>query len=349
MIRDWLFDRLGLTPVYNFVKKKSIPVHRYTFLYYIGSLIIFLLAIQFITGIVLMFYYKPTAQTAYESVSFIMKEVPVGNMLRNIHARSSDFLIAIAFVHLFCTFLLKSYRPPREFIWITGLLSFFIILGFGFSGYLLPWDELSFFATSVGTEIAGSIPVIGEVFHRFLRGGDFISDSTLSRFFAFHVVLLPICLLFLAAVHIALIQYHDVSVPLSEKERSRMPFVPDYSLRALRNMLILFAVVVLAAYLFPKELGKKADPLAPAPAGIKPEWYFLFMYETLKYIPSRVLFLEGKTFGVLISMAGVLFLFLVPFLDKASAKGKKSPLFTVAAISIIVYMLVMTGLSLAVK
>lgn len=348
-LKNWFYERIGIEVVLNFLRKKEVPNHKWTFWYYLGSILLMLIGLQIITGCLLLLYYKPTMETAYESVSFITKYLPFGLFLRSLHAWGSNFAIAVAFIHMFSTFFLKSYRPPREFIWISGIFLLFILLTFGFSGYLLPWNELSFFATSVGTQIAGSTPIIGKYLLLFLRGGEFISGDTLTRFSALHVIILPLILLTLVAIHVALIQYHGMSVPISVEanpnRRRDFPFYPDFLLRDVVNGLFVFAGLVSLALFLPRELGIKADLLAPAPAGIRPEWYFLFMFETLKLIPSEVLFFEGKKIGVLIFAAGAVFLIAVPFLDRWSANNRRSPLFTLIGFAILIYAVLLTTIS----
>jgi cytochrome b6 len=348
-LKRWFYERTGAGVILDFLKKKQVPDHRYTFWYYLGGLLVTLIGIQIITGGLLLLYYKPTMETAYESVSFITKYLPFGSFLRSLHSWCSNFIIAIAFIHMLSTFFLKSYRPSREFVWISGTILMFILLTFGFSGYLLPWNMLSLFATGVGTQIAGSMPVIGKYLLLFLRGGEYISGDTLTRFFALHVIILPLILLAFIAIHVSLIQYHGMSVPPSVESspvrKKDIPFYPDFLLYDLVNGLFVFSGLVILALFLPKELGVKADLLAPAPAGIKPEWYFLFMFETLKLIPGRVLFLEGKQLGVMIFALGAVFLICVPFLDRWSANNKRNPLFTSIGFGILIYIFAMTAIS----
>ena len=144
---------------------------------------LFLFGVQVFTGILLLLYYRPSAAEAYESVQFIVTQVEFGWLIRNVHSWSANLLIGAAFAHFFSVFFLKSYRKPRELTWVTGMLLLFLMLGFGFSGYLLPWNELSFFATKVGTGIAGAMPLVGRFLLRLLRGGDDVTGATLSRFY----------------------------------------------------------------------------------------------------------------------------------------------------------------------
>src|SRR5438046_6844918 len=199
---------------------------------------LFLLGVQIFTGILLLLYYRPSAAEAYESVQFIVTRVPFGWLIRNVHSWSANLLIAVAFAHFFSVFLLKSYRKPRELTWVSGILLLFLMLGFGCSGYLLPWNELSFFATKVGTGIAGAVPVIGPALLRFLRGGDDVTGATLSRFYAIHVAILPAICTVLVGMHLLFVQRQGMSIPIKAATRQRlgerikqMPFFPDYVLR----------------------------------------------------------------------------------------------------------------------
>src|SRR5215471_10947258 len=231
----WLDERVDLGDVKHFVSEKGVPVHAQKVWYYLGGLTLFLFAVQVATGILLLLYYRPSASEAYESVQFIITKVQFGWLIRNIHSWSANLLIAVAFAHFFSVFLLKSYRKPRELTWISGMFLLFLMLGFGFSGYLLPWNELSFFATKVGTGIAGAVPVVGHFMLRLLRGGDDVTGATLSRFYGLHVAVLPAITTALAGLHLLFVQRQGMSVPIPIEERVKagerlrqMPFFPNY-------------------------------------------------------------------------------------------------------------------------
>jgi cytochrome b6 len=351
-VLNWLDERLDLSGLKHFVAEKGVPIHTQEVWYYLGGLTLFLFAVQVFTGILLLLYYRPSATEAYESVQFIVTRVPFGWLIRNVHSWSANLLIAAAFAHLFSVFLLKSYRKPRELTWVSGMLLLFLMLGFGFSGYLLPWNELSFFATKVGTGIAGSVPLAGPFLLRLLRGGDDVTGATLSRFFGLHVAVLPAISTALVVLHLLLVQQQGMSVPrrieraLKPGEKLRqMPFFPNYVLRdVLLWYLALAALAALAAY-SPWDLGKKADPFAAVPPGIRPEWYFLATFHTLKLIPSHVLGIEGERLGVLAFGLVAVFLVFVPFLDRRSRDGRNSPLFTALAIAGVGYLVVFTILA----
>ncbi len=352
-LRTWLDERVDLAALEKLAKKKEIPVHRHTVWYYFGGMTLFLLMVQVATGILLLLYYRPSAEEAYESVQFLMTEVQFGWLVRSIHSWAANLMIFTLFVHLFSVLLLKAYRPPREVTWFSGMALLALALGFGFTGYLLPWNVLSYFATQVGTEIPGVIPLVGPFLRRLLRGGDEVTGATLTRFYGIHVAILPALTVLLLGLHLFLVQKHGMSIPPGVERRGggrrTMPFLPHFLLRDLVGWLSALAILAaLAAYL-PWELGQKADPFASAPAGIKPEWYFIFMFQTLKYLPSYILGIEGEIVGVVGFGLGGLFLLLIPFLDRQTARGQPSRLFTWIGIVIIIYMIVLTYLGYAVS
>jgi cytochrome b6 len=309
---------------------------------------LFLFGIQVATGILLLLYYRPSAEEAYESVQFLMTEVQFGWLVRSIHAWSANLMIFALFVHLFSVLFFKAYRPPREITWLSGVGLLGITLALGFTGYLLPWNELAYFATKVGTEITGVIPLVGPFLRRVLRGGEDVTGATLTRFYGIHVAVLPMLITILLGIHLYLVQKHGMSVPLGIERRGTarraMPFIPNYLLHDLVGWLSALAILAALAAYFPVELGQKVDPFQPAPAGIKPEWYFMFMFQTLKYLPSSILGMEGEMVGVVGFGLGGLFLLCIPFLDRRAARGRPSPLFTLIGIGIVIYMLVLTYL-----
>ena len=346
---DWVDERLDLSEVRHFVAEKGVPVHAQKIWYYLGGMTLFLFGVQVFTGILLLLYYRPSAGEAYESVQFIVTQVQFGWLIRNVHSWSANLLIGLAFAHLFSVFFLKSYRKPRELTWVSGILLLFLMLGFGFSGYLLPWNELSFFATKVGTGIAGAVPVIGHFSLRLLRGGDDVTGATLSRFYGLHVAVLPLAATALVALHLLFVQRQGMSVPLGVEKKLKpgerlpqMPFFPNYILRDVLAWYVVIAVLAALAAFYPWELGTKADPFAVVPPGIRPEWYFLAMFHTLKLVPSHVLGFEGERLGVVAFGLAALFLVLVPFLDRRASRGESSRLFTVVAAIGLVYLVTFT-------
>ena len=344
----WLDQRVGLKELEKLARKKEIPVHRHSIWYYLGGMTLFLFIIQALTGILLLLYYRPSAEEAFESIQFLMAEVQFGWLIRSIHSWAANLMVLTLFVHLFSVLLLKAYRPPREITWFSGVALLGLALGFGFTGYLLPWNELAYFATKVGTEITSAVPGIGGFAGRLLRGGDEVTGATLTRFYGIHVAILPATAVALLGLHLYLVQRHGMSVPPGVERKGGaarvMPFVPNFLLRDIVGWLSALAILAALAAYFPAELGKKADPFLPAPAGIKPEWYFMFMFQTLKYLPSHILGIEGEIVGILGFGLGGLFLLLIPVLDRRTARGQPSRLFTWIGIAIILYLVLFTVL-----
>jgi len=343
----WLDERLGLTDIVKLVRKKEVPVHRHTIWYYLGGMTLFLFMIQVTSGILLLLYYRPSAEEAFESIQFLMTSVEFGWLIRSIHSWAANLMVFTLFVHFFSVLLLKAYRAPREVSWLSGMGLLALTLTFGFTGYLLPWNELAYFATRVGTEIPGSVPLVGPFLRRLLRGGDDVTGATLTRFYGIHVAILPALTTLFLGLHLFLVQKHGMSVP-PDVERSggaknMMPFFPNFLLRDIVGWLTALAILAALAGYFPAELGKKADPFQPAPAGIKPEWYFMFMFQTLKLLPSYILGIEGEVIGIVGFGVAGLFFFLVPFLDREEGQ-RWSDVLTWIGLAAIAYMIVLTAI-----
>ncbi len=340
-------ERFKLTEVAQFAQKKKVPEHRHSFWYYIGGICMFLFVIQVITGILLLLYYKPTVDGAYESIQFIMSEVKFGWLIRSVHSWTANILVGAIFIHMFSAYFLKAYRSPRELTWISGFFLLIIFLAFGFSGYLLPWNELSFFATRVGTDIAGTLPLVGKSIKTLILGGPDVSGATISRFFWLHVAILPLMTTIILGAHVLLVQILGMSKPigLSDKQVKEVPFFPNFMLKDMLGWMLILGIVGILCVFLPWELGKKADLFAPTPLGIKPEWYFTFMFTTLKIVPAHVLFIEGELLALFGFMVGGAFWMLVPYFDRQAAKEKKSPVFSFIGFIFLVYIIIFTALT----
>jgi cytochrome b6 len=352
-VRPWLEERLPLDEVVTALRHKTVPHHRYSIWYYFGGMTLFLFLMQVGTGALLLLYYRPSAAEAYESVQFIVTRVPFGWLVRSIHAWSANLMVASAFAHLFSVLFLHAYRRPRELTWMSGIILLVLTLGFGFTGYLLPWNAISFFATRVGTDIAATVPFIGHGLVRFLRGGNDVTGATLTRLFGFHVAILPAIATALVALHLLLVQRHGMSVPPSIERRAEenpreiraLPFLPHFLLRDLFAWTIVLAVLAALSTFYPWELGIKADPFAPAPAGIRPEWYFLWAFQTLKYVPATVVGINGEFLVVAAMTVAGLGALLLPFLVRQSPRARR--IVVVVGLIALVFMSVMTALALA--
>jgi len=347
----WLDRRYQLGPLLSFLQHKEVPVGAHSlFWYYLGGLTLFFFAVQIGTGALLLVYYQVGEQTSYESIRFITTKVPFGWLVRSLHCWSAHLMIVSLVLHMLSTMLLKAYRTPRELTWLTGFALFALALGFGFSGYLLPWNELAFFATAVGTDSVKAVPFIGEWLMQVLRGGPDVSGNTLYRFFALHVVILPLAIFGVVGVHLLFVQRQGMAPPLGHAAPPGMRFFPDFALRDLLLWLLCLLILASLAVFLPYgpsipgvewELGKKANPLAPAYPGIKPEWYFLWVYQLLKEFPPHLFGIEGPQAALLVVTVLMGIWALVPWLDRRASRERPSPAFTdlgVAAVLFIGYL-----------
>ncbi len=344
---DWVDERFNISPLIDFMKHKEVPVHKHSVWYYMGGVTLFLFMVQVFTGILLLLYYQPGVDSSYESVRFIMTKVNFGWLFRQVHGWAANLMVFFIFLHMFSVFFTKAFRKPRELTWITGMLLMFIAMGAGFSGYLLPWNELAFFATKVGTDITGAVPVVGEMMKVLLRGGQDVTGATLSRFYAFHVALIPAIMTLLLTLHLVFVQRQGMHEPDHFKKAPKkkvISFFPNFVLRDALLWLIVLNILLYLAVFFPWELGLKADPFAPAPDGIKPEWYFMFMFQTLKYIPAHVWFIEGEILGVLGFGLIALVWVLVPFWEIRKKPGAKFRPMSIIGVIGVVYIVVLTVL-----
>ncbi len=312
---SWLEQRTGLGPLISASLHVRIPMTART--YYFGGIALFLFGIQVVTGTLLALYYKPTPEAAYKSVQYITSDVSFGWLIRSLHHWAANLMILFVVLHLARVFVQAAYKYPREITWVVGCGLFLITLGFGFTGYLLPWDQRAYWATVVGTEIAGSVPLVGDFLLQLLRGGADVSGDTMSRFFGIHVLVLPLSLAAALAVHLVLVHQLGLASPKRPEPRVRTaeiqseplrPFFPHYILDELVAWYVLLAVLVVLASVFPAGLEEQANPLQ-TPAHIKPEWYYLGVYELLKLVP-RIL-------GVLAPIVGIGVLMVWPFLDRS--------------------------------
>jgi cytochrome b6 len=349
----WLDDRYGVSPLIEFLRKKEVPVGVHPmFWYYLGGTTLFFFAVQIASGLLLLVYYQPGEATAYESIRYITTKVPFGWLIRSVHCWSAHLMIVSLVVHMFSTMMLKAYRPPRELTWVTGFILFSLALGFGFSGYLLPWNELAYFATAVGTDSVKSVPVIGGWLLQVIRGGPDVTINTLYRFFALHICILPILTVGLIGTHLLFIQRQGMSLPVGQRTVPRgMKFFPNFAIRDMMLWLIALAVLLALALFFPYgpgipgvewELGLKADPLAPAFPGIKPEWYFLWIYQLLREFPPHILGLEGPQLCLLLVNILLVVWAVIPWLDRKARRDEPSPAFSDFGVGAILFVAFLT-------
>jgi cytochrome b6 len=335
--KSYLIEALHLPHTVEAIKAKNVPQHRSSIWYYFGGLALMFFTVQVVTGVMLLFYYEPTADLAHKSIERIMTQVPFGWLIRSIHSWSANALMAMIFIHMFSAFLMKSYRTPRYVMWLTGIILLLLMMGFGFTGYLLPWDQTAYFATKIGTKVPQAIPMIGDLISSLLTGAKDVNSATLTRMYALHVGVLPAISILLVVVHVILILLLGSGIPPGAKVTGATRYFPDYLLKEIIVWLIGFGLLIAIAVFYPWELGKAYDLANPTepPAGVHPEWYFMFLFQTLKIIPE---WLAIIAFSVIL-----LFWTFVPFLDRKARRGEKSPFFTYFGIAAIVYLCLMTA------
>ncbi len=349
----WIEDRTGAVSLARGLGKLATkPVPRgLSWAYTMGSVALFLFTLQFLTGFLLLNHYVPDASVAYKSIQKIENQVALGWLVRQMHSWGASFVIAALLVHMLKVLWYGGYKRPREATWITGVLLLFVALGFCFSGYLLPWNQLARWATAVGTDSIKDVPLVGDFLATLLCGGKEVSGQTLGRFFAIHVFICPAILVGLLGVHLMLVQKHGISphVSLRQEEMSLgyldaldrsggwEPFFPRQVYRDLVAINVCFAALVLAAAFWPWELGPPAGD--ETPVGIKPEWYFLPVYQFLKYFDQELvhsipglasLGMKGELLGLICVNAAVTALVLLPFLDRGNNRRiLRRPLFLI--------------------
>ncbi len=325
---SWFDERLALHPFLNAIFLRHVPVGL-TWWYSLGAATLFVLTIQFVTGILLALNYAPTPEYAYDSVQYTTSEVPFGWFIRGLHHWGASAMVVLVLLHMLSAFVLGAHRYPREATWLAGVALFLITLAFGFTGYLLPWDQKSYWATTVGTNMAGTVPVIGQYLVRLLRGGSELGAVALSRFYAVHVLVLPALVMAFVLAHLALVIYHGVSVPPGlwhresggyreryEAAKAKGPsFWPEVIVEDLRLAALIFVALVALTVFAGVPMDDRADPTDTAYIP-RPEWYFLFLFQLLKYFPGSL-----EWVGVVV-VPGLLLLLLVlaPWLSRGEER-----------------------------
>ncbi|MBI5639057.1 MAG: cytochrome bc complex cytochrome b subunit [Nitrospirae bacterium] len=326
-IKNWLETRIGLEELIRTQLTGYMIPRNINLAYTLGFVALAAFVSQVITGFFLLIYYVPDSEQAFRSVQDMMSSVPFGWLFRSMHAVGSNLMVAVVILHMLSVFLMGSYKKPREMTWVAGLLMLLMTLTFCLSGYLLPWSQLSYWATTIVTTIPTAFPYVGDFVTRLMRGGEAVSGITLNRFFAMHVTLLPLLLISLIGIHLFLVRRIGISAPpfgrpagikktwtsfRHESYPDGHPLYPYFILREMSMVAVYFGVMFfiigfLPTLFLPENANLPADPFR-TPGRIKPEWYFLAPYQMLKLIPNKLL-------GISIQMALVAVVILWPFLD----------------------------------
>ncbi len=316
----WVDERTGY--VSSLARFFNYPVPLYVhknLMYSLGGLTLISIALQFGTGILLGFYYSPSTVQAYDSVDFVTYQMQLGWLVRGIHVYNSSALIILAVMHLLRTFFTSAYKKPREFTWLTGVVMLLIVLAFAFTGALLPWDQSGYWATQVGTEIAATMPVGGDLIARLIRGGPVLGQAALNRFFLMHILLLPAVLVGLVVFHLHQLRYHGMAPSITRRGQSQarkfVPFFPHWMTVDGVLGFVLFVALISLSWIQRAPLEFPADPSSTEFVP-RPQWFFLFLYQALKYFPGALEPLAAALIpGIIVGS-----LILLPFLDRSEER-----------------------------
>ena len=349
-IVDWLDMRLGIRDIIEQNLTRYLLPRNINIWFTLGAVLLALFALQFATGILLLVYYRPNPEGAFASVQRIMNDIPFGWLLRDLHAVGANLIVFILLLHMLSVLFMGSYKRPRELTWISGFLLFNLSLGLCLTGYLLPWSQLSFWATTVATDTVGVIPQVGNFLVLFLRGGPMVGGATLGRFFALHVMALPLLLGLLTGFHLFCVRRAGISRPPfgseplpepppgfhHEDHPGGIPFFPHYACKDVAVIAFFLAVLIAGVFFapglfIPPTAFEPADPFT-TPLGIKPEWYFLWAYQTLKIFPSEIL-------GLAVQAAAMTLLAVLPFLDRGRERrpGRRPAFIAVFILGVAVF------------
>jgi Cytochrome b subunit of the bc complex len=332
----WIDDRFPLTSTWKAHLSEYYAPKNFNFWYFFGSLALLVLVIQIVTGIFLVMNYKPDAAIAFASVEYIMRDVPFGWMIRYMHSTGASAFFVVVYLHMMRGLMYGSYRKPRELIWIFGMCIYLALMAEAFMGYLLPWGQMSYWGAQVIVNLFSAVPFIGEELSLWIRGDFVISDATLNRFFAFHVIAVPLVLLGLVVAH--LVALHEVGSnnpdgveikkhkdPVTHIPLDGIPFHPYYTVKDIAGVVV-FLMVFSAIVFFAPSMGGyflednnfiPADPLK-TPLHIAPVWYFTPFYAILRAVPPMF----GSQFpGVIAMGVAVVVLFFLPWLDRGRVKS----------------------------
>lgn len=336
-VLDWLRERAPVDEQFlRHVSAEPVSGHLKRWWWCIGGTPLYLFILQLLTGIMLAFYYVPDPDHAYQSVATITNEVPFGWYLRSFHKWSANLMIVSVLLHMMRVFFTGAYRKPRELNWVVGSALLMITLVFGFTGYSLIWEQLSFWGITVAGNILEATPVVGHSLAMFMRGGTEVGANTLTRFFVFHIGVLPTLMIGLLIVHVYLIRSLGVSQLQggSAEDTKTYPFFPDHFLTELAIGAFLMFFITCLALIFPAQMGEQANPLV-TPEHIKPEWYFFWAFRWLK--------LMSDTSAIITQGIFIAFVFAWPFIDGAiRRRWKDSEISMFIGAVAIIYLLVLT-------
>ena len=337
-VMDWIDDRLPVTEAYEKHLSKYYAPKNLNIWYYFGIFSFVVLINQLLTGIWLTMNYVPTGEGAFASIEYIMRDVEYGWMLRYMHSTGASAFFVVVYLHMFRGLIYGSYQKPRELIWILGMLVYVALMAEGFFGYLLPWGNMSFWGAQVIVSLASAIPIVGEDLAIWVRGDFNMSGVTLNRFFALHVVLVPLFLLVLVVLHVLALHEVgsnnpdgvDVKANLDEEGRplDGVPFHPYFTLGKLPGIIVFLGLFSAVMFFYPDGGGyliehpnyEPADPLK-TPELIAPVWYYTPFYSMLRAATFPLAGLDAKFWGLVVMAGAIIIPAVLPWLDKSPVKS----------------------------
>lgn len=347
---DWIDARFPLTSNWKAHLTEYYAPKNFNFWYYFGSLAMLVLVNQLLTGIFLTMNYKPDANMAFASVEYIMRDVDFGWLIRYMHSTGASMFFVVVYLHMFRGMMYGSYRKPRELLWLIGMGIFFVLMMLAFTGYILPWGQMSYWGAQVIVSMIGAIPVVGETLSNWLLGDFMLSDAALNRFFAYHVVTLPVLLVTLVVVHILALHEVGSNNPDGIEIKANkdavthipvdgIPFHPYYTVKDIFGVVV-FLIVFCSIIFFAPEMGGyflEYNNFVPAntlqtPDHIAPVWYFTPYYSMLRAVTVNFLWIDAKLWGIVLMGASVAIFCLLPWLDRSPVKSirYKGPYFKIA-------------------
>ena len=358
---SWIDKRFPLTANWKAHLTEYYAPKNFNFWYYFGSLAMLVMVNQLLTGIFLTMNYKPDASMAFASVEYIMRDVDFGWLIRYMHSTGASMFFVVVYLHMFRGILYGSYRQPRELLWLIGSMIFFVLMMLAFTGYILPWGQMSYWGAMVIISMIGAIPAIGEPLSQLILGDFTLSDAALNRFFAYHVVTLPVLLVALVMVHI--IALHEVGSnnpdgieikknrdPKTNIPVDGIPFHPYYTVKDIFGV-VAFLIVFCGIIFFAPEMGGyflEYNNFIPAntlqtPDHIAPVWYFTPYYSMLRAATVNFLWIDAKIWGIILMGGSVAIICLLPWLDRSPVKSirYKGPYFKTAMVLFVISVLVL--------
>jgi quinol-cytochrome oxidoreductase complex cytochrome b subunit len=315
-VAGWIADRVGWNRIETWLGART--VSRRGWVFHVGGITLFLLVVQVASGILLTLYYRPDAEHAHASVERIVGEISYGDLVRGVHVWAADLFVASLFVHLVSVLVRRSFRPPHELGWVSGVALLFVGVAQAFTGAVLPWSQKAYTDARVGSEFARYVPFVGPWLHRFMRGGEDVDSATLTHAFGFHAAVLPAAMTVLVGVHVFLVSRRPLALPDGGAPPS-VPLYPDFVVRLGVAVTGTMVLLLSLATFWARSTGVPADPRLPSSDAVPP-WYLLPAHAILRAAPKELLGFDGPSFLIGAASALGVVLVALPFIDRRGSR-----------------------------